>query len=114
MHFRGSGSPYSVGAPKGYGDLGRMAIYFQGSECTGNYFRGAWEQAHSLRDLGSPAKNNKDKGKTSNLFDFLKNSSASGGIPPDPLLNYKCINFHITCTSEKKIGVKHMAIMYCC
>ena len=32
--------------PWGLGDLGRMAIYFQGSG----------EQAHSLGDLGSPAK----------------------------------------------------------
>ena len=36
-------------APRGFGDLGRMAIYFQGSG----------EQAHSFRDLGSPAKKQK-------------------------------------------------------
>ena len=44
-------------APMGFGDLGRMVIYFQrdlGS--TGNYFQGFGEQAHSLGDLGSPAK----------------------------------------------------------
>ena len=32
VHFRGSGSPFSVEAPRGFGDLGRMAIYCQGSE----------------------------------------------------------------------------------
>ena len=36
-----------------------MAIYFQGAGCTGNYFRGAREQAHNLGDLGSLAKRQK-------------------------------------------------------
>ena len=36
--------------PRGFGDLGRMAIYFQGAGSTGNYFRGAREQAHSFGD----------------------------------------------------------------
>ena len=35
---------------------------------TGNYLRGAGEQAHSFGDLGSPAKK---KGKASILFDFF-------------------------------------------
>ena len=39
--------------PRGFGDLGRMAIYFQGSGSTGNYFQGFGEQAHSFGDLGS-------------------------------------------------------------
>ena len=43
-------------APRGFGDLGRMAIYFQGAGGTGNYFQGFGEQAHSFGDLGSPAK----------------------------------------------------------
>ena len=44
------------GAPRGLGDLGRKAIYFRGACSTGNYFRGAGEQAHNFGDLGSPAK----------------------------------------------------------
>ena len=65
-----------MGPPRGLGDLGRMAIYFQGSK---GIFRGAGEQAQSFGDLGSPAKKQKNKGKASILFDFLKFSSASGG-----------------------------------
>ena len=44
------------GAPMSFGDLGRMATYFQGARSTGNYFRGARGQAHNFGDLGSPAK----------------------------------------------------------
>ena len=44
-----------TGAPRGFGDLGRMAIL--GS--TGNYLRGAREQAHNFGDLGSIAKKQK-------------------------------------------------------
>ena len=32
-------------APKGFGDLGRKAISFQGVGSTGNYFRGSGEHA---------------------------------------------------------------------
>ena len=39
-----------------FGDLGRMATYFQGARSTGNYFREARGQAHNFGDLGSPAK----------------------------------------------------------
>ena len=52
-----------------------MAIYFQGSG----------EQAHSLGDLGSPAKKFKKnhlKGKAFISFDFLKKSWASEGEAP--------------------------------
>ena len=49
---------YNVGAPRGFGDLGRMAIYFRELGSTGNYFQGFGEQAHSFGDLGSPAKSN--------------------------------------------------------
>ena len=44
------------GPPRGFGDLGRRAIYFQGAGSTSNYFRGAGEQAHTYGDLGSTAK----------------------------------------------------------
>ena len=33
-----------------------MVIYFQGAGSTGNYFRGAREQAHNFGDIGSLAK----------------------------------------------------------
>ena len=39
-----------------FGDLGRMAIYFQGPASNGFYFQGFVEQAHRFGDLGSPAK----------------------------------------------------------
>ena len=64
---------------------------------TGNYFRGAREQAHNFGDIGSLAKKQK-KGKASILFDFLKKSSAFafGGLAPQtPLVNSKCIEFRI-------------------
>ena len=49
-----------MGPHRGFGDLGRMAIYFQGAGGgTGNYFRGAGEQAHNFRDIGSLAKKQK-------------------------------------------------------
>ena len=52
-------------------------------------------------------KSKKNKGKASTLFDFLKISSASGGIAPQtPLVNSKCIYFHITCTSRLTPGKK--------
>ena len=66
---------------------------FWGSGENGYLFSGSWgalviisrdqrEQAHSFGDLGSPAKKQKNKGKASILFDFLKISSASGGLAP--------------------------------
>ena len=51
------------GAPRGFGDLGRMAIYLQGAGSTGYYFRGAREQAHNFGDTGSLAKKKKNKEK---------------------------------------------------
>ena len=51
---------------------------------TGNYFKGAREQAHNFGDIGSLAKKQKKKkGKSSNLFDFLKKILL--------LVNSKCI-----------------------
>ena len=46
-------------APRGFGDLGRIAIYFQGAGSTVNYFRGAREQAYNFGDIGSLAKKQK-------------------------------------------------------
>ena len=38
------------GAPRGFGDLGRMAIFFRELGSTGNYFQGFADQAHSFGD----------------------------------------------------------------
>ena len=43
-------------APRDFGDLGRMAIYFRELGSTGSYFKGYGEEAHIFGDLGSPAK----------------------------------------------------------
>ena len=51
------------GGGRGFGDLGRMAIFFHGAGSTGNYLRGAREQAHNFWDLGSLAKKQKKKKK---------------------------------------------------
>ena len=52
-------STLSNGAPRGFGDLGEWLFNFRDLGSTGNYFRGAWEQARSFGDLGSPAKKQK-------------------------------------------------------
>ena len=44
--------------PRGFG-----LFIFRDLRSTGNYFRGAGEQAHSFGDLGSPAKKQKIKEK---------------------------------------------------
>ena len=41
---------------RGFGNLGRMAIYFQGAGAHWLLFLGIGEQAHNFEDLGSPAK----------------------------------------------------------
>ena len=59
-----------VGPPGVLGILGEWLFIFRDLGSTGNYFRGAGEQAHSFGDLGSPAKKQKNKGKASIFFDF--------------------------------------------
>ena len=89
-------SPYTVVAPRGFGIWGEWLIIFRGLGSTGNYFRGAREQAHNFADLGSLARKAKiKKGKASILFDFLIFSSASGGGggAQTPLVTSKCIRF---------------------
>ena len=81
-----------LGPPGVLGIWGEWLISFRELGSTGNYFRGAREQAHNYGDIGSLAKKQKKKGKASILFDFFKkNSSASS--PQDPLVNSKCIYF---------------------
>ena len=60
------------GAPRGLGDLGRMAVYFQGAGEHRYNFQGFGEQPHSFGDLGSLQKSFKKshlKGKA--LISYL-------------------------------------------
>ena len=50
-----------VGPPGVLGIWGEWLFIFRDLGSTGNYLRGAGEQAHSLGDLGSPAKKQKNK-----------------------------------------------------
>ena len=61
----------SLGPPGILGIWGEWLFIFRDLGSTGNYFRGAGEQAHSFGDLRSPAKKQKNKGKASTLFDFF-------------------------------------------
>ena len=74
-----------LGPPGVLGIWGERLFIFRELGSTGNYFRGAREQAHNFRDLGSLVKKQK-KGKASILVDFLKISSASGRLAPRPPL----------------------------
>ena len=79
-----------MGPPGVLGIWGEWLFIFRELGSTGNYFRGAREQAHNFGDIGSRAKKQKKKKKkkASILFDFLKISSASGGPrPPWSILN---------------------------
>ena len=51
--------PADCGPPGGLGIWGELLFIFRDLRSTGNYFRGAGEQAHSFGDLGSPAKKQK-------------------------------------------------------
>ena len=46
----------SLGAPRGFGDLGEWLLIFMELGSTGNYFQEIGEQAHCFGDLGSTAK----------------------------------------------------------
>ena len=48
-----------LGPPGVLGIWGEWLFIFRDLGSTGNYFRGAGEQAHSFADLGSPAKKQK-------------------------------------------------------
>ena len=91
-HENVMGSQAYYWAPMGFGDLGRMAIYFQG----------AGEQAHSFGDFGSPAKSKKFnlnnltlKEKPSFRLIFFFKNRLLGGSPPDPLGKSQCIYFRV-------------------
>ena len=72
------------GAPLGFfGIWGEWLFIFMDLRSTGNYFRGAGEQAYNFGDLGSPAKKqNKNKEKASILLIFKKMLLLLGGQPP--------------------------------
>ena len=53
----------SVGPPGVLGILGKWPFIFRELGSTGNYLRGAREQAHNFWDLGSLAKKQKNKEK---------------------------------------------------
>ena len=67
------------GPPGDLGIWGKLLFIYRELGSTGNYFRGAREQAHNFGDIGSLAKKQKKYEKVSILFDFLKISSATGG-----------------------------------
>ena len=87
----------SYGAPGVLGIWGEWLFIFRELGSTGNYFRGAREQAHNFGDLGSLAKKQKYKAKPPFCMIFLKRFFCflGGGLapPPAPLVNYKCIYF---------------------
>ena len=86
-----------LGPPGVLGIWGERLFILRELGSTGNYFRGAREQAHNFGDLGSLAKKPKKYGKVSILFDLLKNSSASDP-PPPPVFLYVFI-FVLTSSS---------------
>ena len=79
-----------MGPPGVLGISGEWSFIFRELGSTGNYLKGAREQAHNFGDLGSLVKKQKNKEKPPFCLIFFKISSSSGGLaPPDPLVNYK-------------------------
>ena len=92
-----------------------MAIYFQGAGDTGNYFQRFGEQAHSFRNLRSPAKNKKSHPKGKAFVWFFLILRFLGGSrwiyvfttelvslvisPKTTFGQSKCIYFQLTCWS---------------
>ena len=79
---------YKDGPPGVLGIWGDWLFIFRDLRSTGNYVKGVGEQDHSFGDLGSPAKKQKIIKEKSPFCLPLKNSSASGGKPPDPPLKF--------------------------
>ena len=77
--------PVIFGPPGVLGILGEWTFFFRELGSTGNYLRGAREQAHNFGDLGSLVKKQKNKEKPPFCLIFLKNLL----LPQIPLLNYK-------------------------
>ena len=77
-----------IGAPGVWGIWREWLLIFRELGSTGNYFQGFGEQAHSLGNLGSPAKKYKKshlKRKAFILFDFFKKKIFGfWGEPPRP------------------------------
>ena len=62
-----------LGPPGVMGIMGEWSHIFRELGSTGNYFRGAREQAHNFGDLESLAKKQKNKEKPPFCMIFLKN-----------------------------------------
>ena len=77
------------------GIWGEWLFIFRELGSTGNYLRGAKEQAHNFGDIGSLDKKQKkkiNKEKPPFCLIFSKISSDSGGLAAQtPLVNSKCI-----------------------
>ena len=67
--------------PQGFWGSGENGYLFS----TGNYFRGAREQAHNFGDLGSLAKKQKNKEKPPFCLIFFLKKKSSASSPPDPV-----------------------------
>ena len=78
-----------MGPPGVLGICGEWPFIFRELGSTGNYFRGAREQANNFGAIGSLAKKQKKKKKRKSLHfvRFFKNFSQT------PLVNSKCIYF---------------------
>ena len=79
---------------------------------TGNYFRGAWEQVHSLGDLGNPSQRFKSKLRKSYLKKkpsvcFILKKNKYLALAPDPRVIVKCIYFHFNLVIQVDIGARY-------
>ena len=102
---------YSLGPPGVLGIWGEWLFIFRELGITGNYFRGAREQAHNFGDIESLAKNAKNKEKPPFLifFKFLLLLGAGGGgvSPQTPLVNSKCIYFRTNMLIKIRLEEKY-------
>ena len=68
-----------MGPPGVLGIWGEWLFIFRELGSTGNYFKGAREQAHNFGDIGSLAKKQKNKEKPPFCLVFKKNLLLLGG-----------------------------------
>ena len=83
-HDVASGS--EITAPRGFGDLGRRAIYFQGSREHWLLFKGSWGASSWFWGSREPCQKEKKINEKPPfcLILFLISSPSGGDIPPDP------------------------------
>ena len=86
------------GPPGVLGIWGEWLFIFRELGSTGNYFRGAREQAHNFEDIGSLAKKqkkNKEKPPFCLIFkNFFRFWGLAPQTPPPTLVNSKYIDLH--------------------